>query len=98
LPRTFQIPDDAGLKSTMALLSRTHHSAAAVFLNDRSTPTIPPPTTTRRRSNGPYRDVEAEAVISVQNESWMARSVEAVDVGGGGNSRESPAAQPPDGS
>jgi hypothetical protein len=33
LPCTFQIPDHAGLKSTLALLSRTHHSAAAVFLN-----------------------------------------------------------------
>jgi len=43
-----RIPDHAGLKSTMALLSRTHHSAAAVFRNgpqhtDNPTPDDYPP-------------------------------------------------------
>jgi SMODS and SLOG-associating 2TM effector domain 1/Protein of unknown function (DUF4231) len=59
----------------------------------------------RPRAAGPDRQAEedrfvaeAEAVISVQNESWMARSVEAVDAGDRGGSPESPAAQAPDGS
>jgi hypothetical protein len=32
-PITFQIRDQIGLKSTLALLSRTHRTATAVFLD-----------------------------------------------------------------